>query len=352
MPSHLNRKTSLDGEHIFFRAATPEVKPAPNDKDEQQDEGEEKEEEEWDHGLGLYSKYQLNSKSVAFDTVDSAYPTTTTADTPKRTEDVNQAWLQILDQNRPSYSPSPIRTLYPDPSSFKTITTLSHQRQSQSVSILSRRHTKHSSLHSTTTFSVDPVYRTGFNNWSTFHTPGSPSLATTSSKAHNYLPSSNSTSIHPLAAAQSIFERPSLKLGWVSFLPPSPSLERTREKWHNMDEKSSIPTYPSSSVEGVETETKQPGTPISYSGTPDSSHDSAATPTHTLRETINGDNASTVEGEHGEKVKKDLRFWMIFVALMLIAFCAGTFPTPSFPSPRLSLPLSILGTDNNCCSYP
>ncbi|KAJ1026986.1 hypothetical protein NDA16_002279 [Ustilago loliicola] len=115
-----------------------------------------------------------------------------------------------------------------------------------------------------------------------------------------------------------------------------------------MDEKSSIPTYPSSSVEGVETETKQPGTPISYSGTPDSSHDSAATPTHTLRETINGDNASTVEGEHGEKVKKDLRFWMIFVALMLIAFCAAldmTMISTALPAIVADLPPSTIAAN-------
>lgn len=89
-----------------------------------------------------------------------------------------------------------------------------------------------------------------------------------------------------------------------------------------MDEKSPIttpdvvvPTYPA--------------TPTSFPGS--QTPPSPSTP-HYLNHRDGSDDRVDEGGEYaaserevGPKVKKDWRFWMIFTALMLIAFCAGGY---------------------------
>ncbi|KAJ1018510.1 hypothetical protein NDA18_006659 [Ustilago nuda] len=136
-----------------------------------------------------------------------------------------------------------------------------------------------------------------------------------------------------------------LRPGWqVRLLPPS-SLDRKREKWYvNMDEKI-IPTYPSS-PSPCASEHKQPNTPSSYS-TPYSTHDSISrTP---VRGPDPGDSSSVVDVQDEQrKVKKDWRFWMIFTALLLIAFCAAldmTMISTALPAIVGSLPPSTIAAN-------
>ena len=80
-------------------------------------------------------------------------------------------------------------------------------------------------------------------------------------------------------------------------VPHQPSTQQRGAWRRNMDEKSSIAL---------------PDSPVSFC--PDSPNQTHDAPLH-----------PNMSEETGHKVKKDWRFWVIFIAMLLIAFCAGEF---------------------------